>query len=184
MCRFILKSKNRECKFKGKDEYNGYCTRHKNDMPVTDPIPHWAMEMPEEKIPQWILDDVVQKKPIMRAVNCITPAEHFSILEMIYGKQQLKLLLKNSKLDNFTCTICFADDLKCGEIYVFEDCTHFYCLECLVHLLRVKIDDKNISKLICPSDGCNHEIIYDEVMCILSERLDLWYKYDNYENRK
>ena len=177
----------------GKPEYNGFCKRHRNKAPVqaptqapvqvpvqqihyqqNEPIPTWALDMPQEEKKESL-------KPLPETNTFIisnTPEEHFGNLMILHGYGKLQDLLKNNDFDNFTCQICFADDLKPNEIYVFEECNHYYCLECLNHTLKVKVDDKAVDNLICPCDGCDHKITHNETRCILSNDKDLWQKYD------
>lgn len=196
MCNFYLTKEGRNCVFQGK--HNGYCGKHikhiKNvapipqqhiEVPQTESIPQWAR--PDEPIPEWALsipDDEKKQEPLAplpTTINTIisnSPEEHFGNLLILYGEEKLKVLLKNSKLTDFVCQICFMDDLKANEIYIFEECNHYYCIECLNHILKIKVNDRVVDNLICPCDGCDHKITHSEIRCILSENKDLWTQYD------
>lgn len=196
MCNHYLIRQRRNCMITGK--FNGYCGRHRNvahpqppqqnhqiQTRISEEIPEWAR--PNEEIPEWALvmpdenkeQEYLTPLPMTNTfIISSTPGEHFGNLMILHGEKKLKLLLKNSKLENFVCQICFMDDLNAGDIYVFEECNHYYCLECLNHTLKIKVNDRAVDNLSCPCDGCDHKITHNEIRCILSSDKDLWKKYD------
>ena len=150
-----------------------------------EPIPIWALAIQDGPIPSWALAIQEEKaqeplEPMSKTSFIIsnTPEEHFGNLLELHGYGKLQSLLKNDNFDNFTCQICFMDDLKPNDIYIFEECNHYYCLECFNHTLKVKVEEKAVDNIICPCDGCDHEITHNEIRCILSNDKDLWQRYD------
>ena len=86
------------------------------------------------------------------------------------------------EIRNLTCEICFSD-VDLNNIFIFSDCYHYYCLECLKTTLKIQIEEKNkLNKIKCPFDGCNSQITFNDVKFILYQTNEkkLFDKYDRY----
>eukprot|EP01083_Nonionella_stella_P233968 823825_1 len=90
----------------------------------------------------------------------------------------------NSKEENdeeaveFECGICFAPCDELSQIMIFDECYHFYCMECLKHYLQSKLEDRNVKNISCPSDKCEHKLDHTEISYILTK--EQYAKFDEY----
>ena len=73
------------------------------------------------------------------------------------------------------CEICFMEYPQNEFINLF--CDHKYCKTCLRHILKIKIEEKNVRKIICPHDECKEEISFEKIKEILTT--EMFEKYDS-----
>ena len=76
-------------------------------------------------------------------------------------QEEEKMMQPNyDNYEQFTCDICNDTKTRLDEILIFEECYHFYCMDCLSHILR----KRNAShKTKCPYNGCNHVLSRYEI---------------------
>jgi len=88
----------------------------------------------------------------------------------------------NNSEVSLECRICFTH-FNTKEIMILKDCYHYYCVNCLMKAIKIKIDEKTgIQTIQCPFDGCSCVIDYDEIRMILTQtnKMELFVQYDSH----
>ena len=88
----------------------------------------------------------------------------------------------NSEIDHLTCEICF-NEVDLDNIFIFQECYDYYCLDCLKRTLEVRIESKRkLNNILCPFDNCSKEIEFHDIRFILyhTNCKKLFDKYDKY----
>jgi len=76
--------------------------------------------------------------------------------------------------EEFDCLICF-DKVAVGSGYIYQDCGHQYCGQCLGGYYQNLIMNNKVLEIKCPNPICNHQCTPTEIRFILPDHL-----YDKY----
>jgi len=72
--------------------------------------------------------------------------------------------------EDFDCPICF-DSIAPGSGYIFQECQHQYCGECLGSYYQVLIMSNKVIDIKCPNPNCEHLCTHGEIRFLLPEHL-------------
>ncbi|KAL6066785.1 RBR-type E3 ubiquitin transferase [Balamuthia mandrillaris] len=70
----------------------------------------------------------------------------------------------------YSCPICYCD-YKIAEMYTLDQCFHRFCFECIGQYLKVKIEEGQVRKIICPDPKCSETITPAEIKHCVSQEL-------------
>ena len=84
----------------------------------------------------------------------------------------LKCCIANNPIE---CKICYGEYHPSD--FITLGCDHMYCKTCLQYILKVKIEEKNVNKIICPCDECDVEISFLIIKYIILTK-EMFEKYD------
>jgi len=70
-----------------------------------------------------------------------------------------------------TCPICFLDDIQPNEFYIFSQCKHGYCTECLESYFSNRINEGKVLDIKCPFPACTTILEYHQIQDVVSDEL-------------
>ena len=101
-------------------------------------------------------------------------SDKIKILQNKHDQQEEK---EENKVE-FECEICFCPYSELSEILIFDECYHYYCINCLQSTLKVKLQDRNVKDVKCPHEKCEHKLTHQEISYILTK--EEFAKFDEY----
>jgi len=76
------------------------------------------------------------------------------------------------------CPICCEDSVPPSELFIFSECIHQYCRECLQGYFTNCINDGKVLDITCPAPGCTTAIEYQHVRTVVTQ--DIFVKYEEF----
>jgi hypothetical protein len=76
------------------------------------------------------------------------------------------------------CPICCEDAVPASELFIFAECSHQYCRECLQGYFNNCINDGKVLDITCPAPGCTSAVEYHHVRGVVTE--EIFNKYEEF----
>lgn len=76
------------------------------------------------------------------------------------------------------CPICCEDEVPPSELFIFSECSHQFCRECLQGFFNNCINEGKVLDITCPAPGCKTAIEYEHVRAVVTT--DIFLKYEEF----
>eukprot|EP01113_Clastostelium_recurvatum_P032600 TRINITY_DN4210_c0_g1_i2.p1 TRINITY_DN4210_c0_g1~~TRINITY_DN4210_c0_g1_i2.p1 ORF type:complete len:531 (-),score=73.69 TRINITY_DN4210_c0_g1_i2:208-1716(-) len=68
-----------------------------------------------------------------------------------------------------TCPICCMDDIAPDDLYIYSQCKHAYCMDCLDAYYNSRINDGKVLDIKCPFPGCTTLVDFHQIHDVVSD---------------
>ena len=117
-----------------------------------------VMSLPERNM--HIIEVRRNDKDALKQPNYQNLLQKISSLNSVYQEEEKMSKPNYDNYEEWECDICNKTKTALNEILIFEECYHYYCIDCLKYILL----KRNTShKTKCPYNGCNHILTKYEI---------------------
>ncbi|KAK3090069.1 hypothetical protein FSP39_008938 [Pinctada imbricata] len=95
-------------------------------------------------------DDIIDTRAYSDCLDVMLTADQL----LRYNQQQVDLIFQR---DTHECPVCFIERLG-RECVKFNECGHFFCLDCATDLCKHHVQEGSVTDLRCPEPKCETEI--------------------------
>jgi len=67
------------------------------------------------------------------------------------------------------CPICCEEEVPATDLYIFDQCSHQYCRECLAGYYNNLINDNKVLDITCPYPKCETHVEYHQVQDVVTQ---------------
>jgi hypothetical protein len=120
-----------------------------------------------------------EEKYILEDPNSLNNKEELDIIQNIHimNNEENKNEYNPINTNSFECPICI-EEVEPGNGYIFEECSHSYCINCLKSYLKNLINEGRVLDIKCPTPKCGTGIDYYQIKNFLDE--ETFSKYEEF----